>query len=194
MPAETYRLNIQALATGEQAQNVLYFICDNNDDATPLSIAKELTAKWNATFKALFMQAQSNRYVLRYIKAQRVLPSGGNSWVLEWPEGTEVGSVNAEQASLQVAPIMKLYGGLSDGKQGRTFLPAPPDTSIVENVLDSGYVSDMIDYYDNMLTFSGATHDFLLAIYSRLSGTSTAVSAAGMSQIIGLMRKRCRPM
>jgi len=194
MPSECYRFTIQGLSTGEQTQNVHHFLCDNNDDATPLEVATELIAKWTLTFRAFWLQFQSNRYVLRWIKAQRILPGGGNSTWLEYPEGAQTGGVNAEQGVLQCAPIVKLFAGLTEGVQGRIFLPPPPELAVSENVVDASYGSDAVDYVDQMLSFSGATHDFNLAVYSPKNNAAYPVTTATMSNIIGSLGKRRKPM
>jgi len=194
MPSECYRFTIEGISSGNQTSNVHHFLCDNNDDGTPFEIATELCDKWHATFRAFWLQFQSQRYAIRWISAKRILPGGGNQSWREYPGGTEDGGVAVDQAALQCAPIIKLFAGLTAGIQGRIFLPPPPDTQVVSNAVQPTYQSDAIDYVDQMISFSGATHDFNLAVYSKTLGQAHAVTTAAMSPIIGSMAKRRKPL
>lgn len=194
MPLETYRMTIQGIGSGEQCQNIHHFICDNDDDGAPRSIAGELLTWWIANAKIFWLTFNSNRYALRYIEAKRILPSGGNSYWIEFPGGTEFGAVNAEQAPLQTSPIAKLFGGLSMGLQGRNFLPSPPETSLVANVLQTTFRDNVIEYYDELISFSGTSHDFWLAIYSKKTNSSEIVTTVSISDIIGMRRQRAEPL
>ncbi len=194
MATETYRFTIEGISSGNQSSNVHHFLCDNNDDATPLAIALELVAKWHLTFRALWGQFQSQRYAVRWIEAKRVLPRGGNSGWREYAEGTEDGSVAQDQGELQCAPIIKLFAGLTEGVHGRIFLPPPPKTMVVEIVIDAGYQTDALAYVDAMIAFSGTSQDFNLAVFSRKFNDAYAVTTAAMSPIIGSLGKRRQPL
>jgi len=167
---------------------------DNNNDATPLTVAKELVTKWDATFRPLWLILQSNRYGLRWIEAKRILPSGGNSSWKEYPEGAQVGSVNEEQGVLQCAPIVKLFAGLTEGVQGRVFMPSPPEDAIEANIILAGYTNAITDLFDAMISFSGAVHDMNLAVYSKKTNQAFAVTTATLSNIIGSVGKRRQPL
>lgn len=194
MPVECYRLKIQGISTGEQTQNVLHFNVDNNDDALPATLAQELVNTWTSDVKNAWLLFNSNRYGLRYIEAKRVLPGGGNSIWKEFPEGAQVGAINAEQGPLQLAPIVKLYAGLAEGVQGRIFLPPPPETMVVNNVIDSDYRSDVIDCVESMFALSSGDHEFGLAVFSKKNGAAYGVTTANMSDILGMIEARRKPL
>jgi len=194
MATECYRLTIEGISSGNQSSNVHHYLCDNNDDGLPLVVAAELVAKWHLTFRALWGQFQSQRYAVRWIEAKRILPSGGNSSWREYPDGTEAGSVTEDQGELQLAPIIKLFAGLTEGVQGRIFLPPPPKTMVVDNAIDAGYQSDALAYVDAQIAFSGTVHDFNLAVYSRKLNQAFAVTTAAISPILGSLGKRRQPL
>jgi len=189
---ETYRFTIEGNAAGYHVQNVLHFNVDNNTDATPLALASELVAKWDATFEAMWLDLNSEQYTVRYVQAKRVLPSGGNSVWKEFPEGNSQGLHSGEITSLSLAPILKLYPSLAANTQGRIFLPPPYWPAVADNVINSGYHTDCIDFGNAIISFT-ATHDWQLAIYSRTLGTAYAVTAISVSNILGQIGKRRVP-
>jgi hypothetical protein len=89
---------------------------------------------------------------------------------------------------------VKLFAGLTEGVQGRIFLPPPPDTMVISNAVQATYQTDALDYVDNMISFSGTTHDFNLAVYSKKLNQAFAVTTAAMSPIIGSLAKRRVPL
>jgi len=194
MPLETYRFTIQGIASGEQCQNVHHFICDNNDDGQPRAIAGELIQFWHANAKIFWLTLNSIHYAIRYLEAKRILPSGGNSFWREYPSGSETGAVTGAQLPLQTSPIAKIYAGLAENLQGRCFLPAPGESSLVANVLDTGYRDNVLEYFDELISFSGATHDFWLAVYSKKNNTSAAATTVNISDIIGMQGRRRQPL
>jgi len=194
MASECFRLTIQGLAAGEQVQNVLHFLVDNNDDATALQLAQELVVKWDTSFETDWLEFQSEDYTLRWIQARRVIPSNGNSYWKEFPEGVADGLVTSDIGVLQLAPIMKLFTSLGNNLQGRVFLPPPPQTAVVSNVIQTFYKDDAVDCFANLLSFSGASHDWNLAVYSRKNATAAAVTTVTMSDILGSIGKRRKPM
>lgn len=194
MAIECYRFTIQGISTGEQCQNVHHFNCDNNDDANPRTVAGELVQKWHTSFKAKWLAFNSNRYGIRYVECKKILVGGGNSYWREYPEGTDVGAIDSEQVPLQTAPIAKIFGGLTENRQGRMFLPAPPESLLVANVLDSSYTTDVLDYFDDLISFSGTSHDFTLSLYSRSAGNAVSATTVTMSNIIGMLKKRHEPL
>jgi len=194
MPSEAYRFTIQGLAAGEQSQNVLHFLCDNNDDATPIDIARELVIKWNASFLTSWLEFNSEDYTVRWVQAKRILPSGGNAYWNEYPEASAAGLVNSDIGALQLAPIMKLFTSLANNIQGRCFLPPPPQTAVNDNVIETFYKDDAVDAFGELISFSGTTHDFNLAVYSKTLGQAAAVTTVTMSDILGSIGKRRKPM
>jgi len=194
MPTECYRFVIQGISTGEQCQNVLHFNCNNNDDAPPIAVAKELVEKWHASFRTDWLDWQSNRYWVRWVEAKRILPGGGNSYWREYPEGSNIGGVDEDQGVLQCAPIMKLFAGLATNVQGRVFLPAPWQTAVTANVIGNTYATNAIAHFEDLLSFSGSDHDFVLAVYSKRLGSGHGVTTCAISNILGSQGRRRQPL
>lgn len=193
MPVECYRLTIQGIAAGEQVQNVLHYVTDNNDDSTPLEMAKEIVDLWFIDPKAAWLAFQSTAYAIRWMQAKRILPGGGNSYWKESPEGADDGVVAQEIGVLQLAPILKLFGGLTDGIQGRIFLPPPPQNYVDGNVITTTLRNAVIDWFDDAKELTD-DHDWQIAIFSPKNNAAYSVTAATMSDVIGSQGRRRKPL
>lgn len=194
MPSEAYRFTIEGIARGNHVQNVLHFLCDNNDDATPLSVAKELVNAWITDFASQWAAFNSDRYSTRWVQAYRIIPKGGNSWWKEFPDNEQPGALNDDIGVVSLAPIVKLFGGVTDGVQGRCYLPPPGESSVVENTIDTDYSTAVIACFNDLISFSGGTHDFALAIHSPTNGQAVPVTTVAMSPILGTQKRRRIPL
>lgn len=193
MPVECYRLTIEGIGTGNHTQNVLHFNVENNDDTPPLQMASELIAAWSGTPIEAWTAFQSNRYAIRWIQAKRILPSGGNSYWREYPEGGLIGNIDEEQGAMSLAPIIKLYAGLDSGIQGRVFLPSPPETSVEDNQFYAPWVGVVDAFIAANLSFSDA-HDWTWAVYSKKNNASYSVSVAQVGNLLGQLGRRRMPL
>lgn len=192
MAIECYQLKIEQIMRGMNMQNVLHYLVDNNDAATTYTLALELVTRWDAVVKTSWLGLIPNVGGLRWIEARRVVPVGSDSVWKEYPASVAVGSLGTTVGPTAIAPIIKLYGALDSGIQGRVFLPPPAENKIVNNLFDSGYIAAVNTMIGNNLSFSGA-HDWNWAILSRKTNTGVTVSTAALSNIIGQIGGRRRP-
>lgn len=192
MPSEGYRLTIEGFSLGYHWQNVLHFLGANNDDTSPIEMAKELVDNVGGGLLTDWQAFNSVSTTIQWISAKRILPSGGNSAWIEYPEASNKGDINKQIESVSISPIVKLYAGLVDGIQGRIFLPPPAEDHIVDNVVTSDYQTKVSAWITPLLSFSD-DHDWNLAIYSRKNNTIYPAVAFQLSNIIGQIAGRRKP-
>lgn len=192
MAIECYSLKVEQICFGSVMQNVLHYIVDNNDDATPIQISKELVGLFGNTPVTKMRDCCSERWAVRWIEAKRILPGGGNSAWLEFPLGTKDGTNVANVASLSTSVIVKLYSALASGLQGRIYMPPPYEGAMEDNVLDTAYHNDIMEFVAAAYTLTD-DHTFNLAIYSKKTNTAGAVQTYQISPIIGNIGRRRTP-
>jgi hypothetical protein len=192
MASECYRVTVEGDALSYYWANVLHFIGDNNNDASPLSMAQELVGALNTIFSNDWVDFNAIGTVCHSITAKRILPGGGNSYWKEFPEGAMKGNISQQIGALSLAPIVKLYGGLAEGIQGRIFLPPPPETEVTNNIISTFYHNQVIEWVEAMTSFT-EDHDWNLAVYSKKNNAAYPVSTTTISDILGQIRRRRRP-
>jgi len=193
MATEAFRLRIEGYARGYHWANVLHFNCDNNDDTPNIQLAKELVDAMETPFADFWSDFNTTATVIQWMEARRIIPNNGNSVWKEYPDASLAGSVVEEMASVSLAPIVKLYTGLDSGRQGRIFLPPPPDSEVVNNEISVGYHNFVMAWMAEIEEFT-ANHDWNLAVYSRQSGQTLDVTTYSVSPILGQIGRRRKPL
>jgi len=193
MAIEGFRVHIEGDALGYHWANVLHFLVDNDNDAAPLALAQELSNGLTPIMQNFWTDFNSISTVVRWISVRRILPGGGNTWWKEYPAASLKGAQSVELASVSLAPIVKLYSGLEAGVQGRIFLPPPPDTSVEENVITTGYNNFVLAWIEELEGISLA-HEWSLGVYSRKLGQVVDVTTSTMSPILGQIKRRRQPL
>jgi len=193
MAIEAYKLTVGALHFGAWVQNDMHFLADNDDDSTTRAMAFDLVDAWNFVCSTPWLGTLPESYAIQWIQAQRVIPSGGDAWWKEFPGSTANGTLGTGAATLNTAPIVKLYPGMGVHTQGRVFMPGIAETMLIGNVYDSDYVDAVNDWIAVQLSFDNGGKTWTWGIRSPRLNLCTPVIAAALGPIIGNIGRRRIP-
>lgn len=193
MATEAYKLTIGGIHFGAWMQNELYYLFDNDDATSPLTLAKACVDQWFSDVESDWLGCCPESYGIQWLSARRASAGGGPSWVREFPGGTETGTLGTHANDLAVSPIIKLYVASGTNTQGRIFMPTPGIDQLVNNVYASDYTDAIDTLIGSVQSYGSPGAIFNLAVFSPKLQLFVPVVDLNLSRIIGNIRRRRTP-
>jgi len=195
MAIENYKLDLGGLHGGAWNQVSLVFQVNNGSSENNIFVAKKLVDDFHADRLTDWRGLFPNEYGLEWARARRISVGGGKSRTREYPGSSGQGTRAGDTASLALAPVVKLHCGMTADTQGRIFLPCVSESDLDQNILDAGYVNDVVTFFGDLVGWTGSISSLTwnLSVYSPKLSNAFPVVAITVSSIIGNQRKRRVP-
>jgi hypothetical protein len=201
MAADVFALTIVASVANQFVENVLHFQSNMSSSSTPGPDAQVLVAGFQADTEPQWLATLSDDYLLQGYRCKRVNNGGGPTVILPRtgvPGTIGDDSVTSGQGAVLISPyeFIPTFGS-NKWRVGRIFLPAIPQTQIIENELQPAYLTQLNLLCGGLGDSIGTGPNFIYGVYTRL-GTSTVPfyepATIYPSSHIGTQRRRLRPV
>jgi hypothetical protein len=195
MATALYRTSWRGVSMNQQNEVVMHWLATGISLGSAFDEANSLIQLLQSSFKNLWLAMLPDNYSLSAILARRIGPTGGQYAIIDYEEGTEIGTRGSGNTANQVCPCVTLIPPMGVKSGGRVFLPTVSQTQIQLNVFTAGYITAVNNFFNPAIAFSSFLGgNIQLCIYSRKLNTSSEVSSFHLSPVIGFQRKRARPI
>jgi len=171
-------------AGGATAANVLHFV--QIGGSFNQSTMDDLTAEWELFARTLMSEDWIMSSVNRCIDLREDPPD--EIFAQNTPTA---GAVLAPTLPAQCAVVLSLSGGGGRRRSGRIYLPGIAESSITDGSrLDPTMQAACADGLDQFVLDAVTNTGWLLAVYSRVNGTSVGVSSISVDGVVDTQRRR----
>lgn len=200
MSTEVYEVIPTGTLSGQYVQNVMHVNVDNTAATAPFTVANAILTKFNGASQwvSKYCGMLPDSYNMTSIRCRRVLPSGGPTAIILQGQLTEsTGGRSGQESASATSPLIIWLTDLRPSKTGRTFVPGVSEDDCDQNQLQSGVLADLIAFANYHLTggtLTSPTYSWNGSILRRGQNTADEITAARISPIIGVQRRRQRPI
>lgn len=200
MANETYELIPSGTLSGQFVQNVLHLTVDNTAATPPFVVATAILTKFNGAsqFISKWCDMLPDSYSMSSLRCRRILPDGGPTDILlQGAMGTSTGARSGAESTSSACPLLIWLSTLRPSKTGRTFLPGASEDDLDQNVIQSGLLAAMVAfgaYWHNGGTLTSPAYTWGGSIYRRAIAAADDITSVRVSPIIGVQRRRQRPI
>lgn len=194
MASEIYELRIGATCGNDRVETVMHFVGGNLTADATLDNGNYLLDAFVTNVLAAWMNMFPDNYVLLNLQARRATPKPSAVTFADFPQQVQVGQFGTGQATRQLCPVLFLIPGMGFKSGGKIFLPAVPNSAVVNNTYGAGYIT-IIDTFVNLVlaNFGTSGKTWQIAIYSRKLATYSIAVGANLSLRFGFQKRRRRP-
>jgi len=195
---DVYLLTVAAKATGQWVNNTFHFQQLDDGLPDPWQQAQDLCSAFQTNFQEAWLALFAVDYVLLGYRAKRVATGGGPSYTA--PGGSVTGTVSDTMAMTSaVGGVLVWPYTVNEGvswRTGRTFLPAAPESYVVENALTDAYLAAIAAvgalFVDPL---EGAESTYQFGIYAKKPAVAFYdVEEFAISGGLGFQRRRAAPV
>ncbi len=191
MATELYELTVQGIHAGQYVENVLHFEGDNLTANDTWTNAGDLVASFAANILGTWLSALPPTYQVTRLAARRAVGKPSVVRRIQYQAGSQVGTLGTEASTLGLCPCVFLIPPIGIKSGGKVFMPCVPESQIIGNAYQSGYVTILQNLFNLMqANFGTGSITWQQAILSRKNNTFSLAISYRFSPVIGFQGKR----
>lgn len=198
MAARMVELNVNTICAGQLCTNVLHFVGDSAETNLWL-LAKGIVDAFNdpadtSVTAGLWQTVMSEEAFVSSVSARVLKPTPGTKAIIVFAVADYPGFIAGEIYSQSVAGVIKHVTASGPDFTGRTFLPAVPETWIVNGRFTDAARTAYNYFISGLAAGIDADVTYDQVIYKRLTGTWELVTNRQLNPNPGTIRKRLLPV